>query len=147
MKWVTREKAKVDRIACPWLIKKFVDKNPTFLYVDGNSDWDKLQKELGDAGFVYDVPNCILGHHGNECSFDAIIKHFKINDPALDLMAKMVRSADTSDKSHAVEGFGLEAIADGFRRISKDDFHNQKMQFPVYDAIYAYCVSKTTLND
>lgn len=142
MKWVTREKAKVDRIACPWLVKRFVDKDAVFEYLPPNTNWSALQSELGSNGFVYDVPNCLLGHHGDECSFDAIIKHFKINDPALNLMANIVRSADTDNKSHAKEGFGLEAIADGFRRISKDDFENQRLQFPMYDALYEYCRAK-----
>lgn len=142
MKWATREKAKVDRIACPWLIRRFVDKEATFEYLPSTTNWQELQKKLGDSGYVYDVPNCLLGHHGDECSFDAIIKHFTLNDPALLELAKIVRSADTSNKTHASEGFGLEAIADGFRRISKDDFDNQRLQFPVYDALYAYCQTK-----
>lgn len=144
MKWITREKAKVDRIACPWLIRKFVDKDAVFEYLPGQTDWTKLQAQLGSSGFVYDVPNCLLGHHGEECSFDAIIQHFKLKDPALPLMAKIVRSADTSNKDHAPEGYGLEAIADGFRRISKDDFENQRLQFPLYDALYAYCQAKVS---
>lgn len=142
MKWITREKAKVDRIACPWLVQRFVDKNAVFEYLPANTDWTAMQSKLGSEGFVYDVPNCLLGHHGEECSFDAIIKHFKLSDPALVFMAKIVRSADTSNKAHASEGFGLEAIADGFRRISKDDFENQRLQFPMYDALYEYCKNK-----
>ncbi|MEK6705438.1 MAG: chromate resistance protein ChrB domain-containing protein [Bdellovibrionota bacterium] len=142
MKWITREKAKVDRIACPWLIRRFVDKEAVFEYLPSQTNWNELQQKLGSSGYVYDVPDCLLGHHGEECSFDAIIRHFKLTDPALLLMAKIVRSADTSNKSHAQEGFGLEAIADGFRRISKDDFENQRLQFPVYEALYAYCQAK-----
>lgn len=142
MKWITREKAKVDRIACPWLISRFVDKNAVFEYLPAQTNWSELQRTLGESGFVYDVPNCLLGHHGEECSFDAILKHFKLTDPALIELAKIVRSADTSNKDHAHEGYGLEAVADGFRRISKDDFDNQRLQFPVYDALYAYCKAK-----
>ncbi|MCK6597025.1 MAG: chromate resistance protein [Bdellovibrionaceae bacterium] len=145
MKWITREKAKVDRIACPWLIQHFVDKEAVFEYLPGTTNWKELQESMGSSGYVYDVPNCLLGHHGPECSFDAIIKHFKLTDPALFELAKIVRSADTSDKTHANEGFGLDAIADGFRRISKDDFDNQRLQFPVYDALYAYCQEKVNV--
>lgn len=142
MRWITREKAKVDRIACPWLVQRFVDKNAVFEYLPASTDWSALQNQLGTDGFVYDVPSCLLGHHGDECSFDAIIKHFKLTDPALQIMANIVRAADTSNKNHAQEGFGLEAIADGFRRISKDDFENQRLQFPMYDALYEHCKSK-----
>ena len=142
MKWVTREKAKVDRIASPWLIRRFVDKDAVFEYLPSSTAWKETQRKLGDSGFVYDVPECLLGHHGEECSFDAIIRNFKLTDPALIELAKIVRSADTSNKGHAQEGFGLEAIADGFRRISRDDFDNQRLQFPVYDALYSYCKAK-----
>jgi len=145
MRWITREKAKVDRIACPWLIKKFVDHTAQFEYVSAQTDWAALTRQLGDTGFVYDVPNCLLGHHGDECSFDAIIKHFSLTDSALQLMAKIVRSADTNDKSWAAEGVGLEALADGFRRISRDDFHNQELQFPLYDALYAHCQARVAV--
>jgi hypothetical protein len=142
MKWATRENAKVDRIACPWLISRFIDKEAVFEYLPGTTNWQDYQAKLGNSGFVYDVPNCLLGHHGDECSFDAMLKHFKVADSALQHMAMIVRSADTSNKTFANEGFGLEAIADGFRRISKNDFENQQLQFPVYDALYAHCQAK-----
>ncbi len=139
MKWITRENAKVDRIACPWLIKKFIDDKAVFEYWPADTDWSALTLALGKNGYVYDVPKCVMGHHGDECSFDALIKNFKLTDPALAHLAKIVRSADTGNKDWAAEGYGLEAIADGFRRISTDDFHNQAIQFPVYDALYAHC--------
>ena len=139
MKWITRAKAKVDRIACPWLIKRFVDEQAEFEYWPPNTDWAALTKALGENGHVYDVPGCQLGHHGDECSFDAIVKHFKLTDPALLRLALIVRAADTGRKDWAPEGLGLEAVADGFRRITRDDFHNHELQFPVYDALYAHC--------
>jgi len=139
MRWATREKAKVDRIACPWLIKRFVDQDAEFLYLPRDTDWKQLQDAI-----PYDVPGAELGHHGPECSFDAILKKYKLTDPALLLLAKIVRAADTEDKSLVLEGFGLEAVADGFRRITKDDFDNQRLQFPVYDALYAYCQATVT---
>ncbi len=137
MRWATREKAKVDRIACPWLIKRFVDKDAEFLYLPRDTDWMQSKDAI-----PYDVPGVELGHHGSECSFDAFIKKYKLTDPALALLAKIVRAADTADKSLTPEGNGLEAIADGFRHIAKDDFDNQRLQFPVYDALYAYCKVK-----
>lgn len=134
MRWITREFAKVDRIACPWLIRNFVDAAAEFVFLPPDTDW----KAITD-GIVYDVRECELGHHGAECSFDAIVKKYRITDPALLELAKIVRSADTADKSWAPEGPGLEAIADGFRRISANDHDNMAKQFAVYDALYAHC--------
>ena len=134
MRWITRQFAKVDRIACPWLIKGFIDSEAEFVFLPADTDW----KAISD-GIVFDVPGCELGHHGAECSFDAIIKKYQLTDPALLELAKIVRAADTPDKSWAPEGVGLEAIADGFRRIARDDHDNMAKQFPVYDALYAHC--------
>jgi len=139
MRWATREKAKVDRIACPWLIQKFVDPEAEFLYLPADTKWDEVKDAI-----PYDAPGVELGHHGPECSFDAIIKKYKLTDTALALLAKIVRAADTDDRSLAPEGFGLEAIADGFRRIARDDLDNQRLQFPVYDALYAFCQAKVS---
>ena len=140
MKWVTREKAKVDRIACPWLIAKFVDSDPEFVFLPHDTNWSAI-----NDGTVFDVPNAALGHHGDYCSFDAIIKRYGLEkDAALVELAKIVRAADTLRKDWAAEGIGLEAIADGFRRISTDDFDNMQRQFAVYDALYAHCQAKLT---
>ena len=138
-KWVTREKAKVDRIACPWLIKNFVDSEPEFLFVPADKVLD-VAKE--NNAIPFDVPNVELGHHDNKCSFDAIIEKYNIKDPALQELAKIVRGADTDDPDPSPESTGLEAIAEGFRQIVKDDFDNISKQFYVYDALYAYCNSK-----
>ena len=137
MRWVTRQFAKVDRIACPWLIKKFVDRSAEFTFLPADTDWQAITD-----GVVFDVPACELGHHGAECSFDAIIKKYRLTDPALLELAKIVRAADTPDKSWAPEGSGLEAIADGFRRIARDDHENMAKQLVVYDALYAYCQAR-----
>ncbi len=138
MKWITRERAKVDRIACPWLIKRFVDPNPEFAFLRHDTDWAAITD-----GTVFDVPNAELGHHGERCSFDAIISRYGLEkDPALVELAKIVRAADTPRKDWAPEGIGLEAIADGFRRISADDFENMQRQFAVYDALYAHCQAR-----
>lgn len=138
MRWVTREKAKVDRIACPWLIKRFVDAQAEFVFLPHDTDWSSAT-----GAIVFDVPNAELGHHGEFCSFDAIMARYDLGkDPALVELAKIVRAADTPNKDWAPEGAGLEAIADGFRRISADDFDNMRRQFAVYDALYAYCQAR-----
>ena len=138
MRWVTREKAKVDRIACPWLIKKFVDPAAEFIFLPADTTWSAITDAI-----VFDVPNAELGHHGEYCSFDAIVARYGLDkDPALVDLAKIVRSADTPKRDWAAEGIGLEAIADGFRRISSDDLDNMRRQFAVYDALYAHCQAK-----
>ena len=136
MKWVTREKAKVDRIACPWLIKKFVDPEAEFLFVPADQ---VLQVAKERDAIPFDVPNVELGHQGEKCSFDAIVEKYKLNDKALLELAKIVRGADTPNRSLTAESAGLVAIAEGFRAISKDDFDNMEKQFYVYDALYEFC--------
>ncbi len=143
MKWVTREKAKVDRIACPWLIKKFVDKNAEFLFVPS----DKIPQVAKEQGAIpYDCANVELTHYkedGKEyVSFDAIIKKYKLKDPALLELAKIVRGADAKIPNPPPESAGLEAVAHGFRNLAKDDFDNMKLQFPTYDALYKFCQLK-----
>ena len=138
MRWVTREKAKVDRIACPWLIRKFIDSDAEFVFLSDDTDWSAITD-----GVLFDVPGAELGHHGEHCSFDAIIARYGLHhDAALIELARIVRAADTPRKDWSPEGIGLEAIADGFRRISSDDFENMRRQFAVYDALYAYCEAK-----
>jgi len=137
VRWITRQFAKVDRIACPWLIKAFVDPGAEFVFLHADTDWQAITD-----GIVFDVPGCELGHHGDECSFDAIMRKYQLDDPALVELAKIVRAADTADKSWAAEGAGLEAIADGFRRIARDDHDNMAKQFAVYDALYAHCQAR-----
>lgn len=139
MKWVTREKAKVDRIACPWLIKKFVDPEAEFLFVPA----DKVMQVAKEKDAIpFDVPNVELGHHGDKCSFDAIIEKYDLQDKALLELAKMVRGADTANRTLTPESIGLAAVAEGFRAITKDDFDNMSKQFYVYDALYEFCKLK-----
>ena len=139
MKWITRENVKVDRVACPWLIRKFVDKEAEFLFVPA----DKVLSEAARTGATpYDVPNVELGHHGKECSFDAIVKKYGLfKDPALVLLARIVNGADTDNSLHGQpEGPGLNAIAEGFRHLGlKDDHAVNAAEWIVYDALYAYC--------
>jgi hypothetical protein len=136
MKWITREKARVDRIACPWLISRFVDKAPTFLFVPTGEVMAVAKRE--DA-IPYDVPGVELGHHGKRCSFDAFLEKYLLDDPALRDLALIVRGADTDDRGLTPESAGLYAAASGFRAMSADDFANMAQQFPLYDALYAYC--------
>jgi hypothetical protein len=140
MKWVTGEHAKVDRIACPWLIKNFVDKDAEVLFVLPH---DVIEVAREQNAIPFDVPNAELGHHGEECSFDAIVKKYDLGkkEPALLELAKIVRGADTPDRSLTPQSEGLVAIATGFSLISKDDHDNIEKQFHVYDALFAYCKS------
>jgi hypothetical protein len=139
MKWITREKAHVDRIACPWLIKHFVDPDAEFLFLSADRVLDVADQQ---GAIPFDVKGVELGHHGDRCSFDAIIDKYKLHDPALLEMARIVRGADTGKPGLAPESAGLDSIATGFRMISKDDFDNIAKQWPMYDALYAFCKSK-----
>jgi hypothetical protein len=136
MKWVTRARPKVDRVACPWLIKRFVDPQGEFLYVPADQVIDSAKQE---GAIPFDVPNVELGHHGPECSFDAIIKKYKLKDRALERLALIVRGADTEAKDLTPESRGLDAIAEGFRLAYQDDHELLQREMPVYDALYAYC--------
>jgi len=139
MKWITREHAMVDRIACPWLIKKFVDKEAEFLFVPPEKVLEVAKRE--DA-IPFDTQGVELGHHGEEVSFDAIVKKYNLKDPALLELAKIVRGADSANRTLTPESSGLYAVALGFRQISKNDYDNMKQQFPTYDALYAFCKLK-----
>jgi hypothetical protein len=136
MKWVTRARPKVDRVACPWLIKRFVDPQPEFLYVPSEQVMEIAKRE---AAIPFDVSNVELGHDGPECTFDAIIKKYKLTDPALRRLAVIVRGADTEAKNLTPESPGLEAIAEGFRLVYHDDHELLERELSVYDALYAYC--------
>src|SRR5437762_13664843 len=138
MKWITREKVKVDRVACPWLIKKFVDKNPEFVFVPG----EKVMEEAKRLDAIpYDVKDVELGHHGKECSFEAIVKKYKLDgDPALVLLGKIVNGADADNTLwNRPEAAGLKAIAFGFASLGfKDDHELNAAEWIVYDALLSY---------
>ena len=139
MKWVTREKVKVDRVACPWLIRKFVDPQAEFLFVPAEQVMEVAERE---KAIPYDVKGVEYGHHGKECSFDAIMKkHGLTGDPALVLLGKIVNGADTDNTLwNQSESAGLEAVAEGFRHLGfKDDMEQNRAEWIVYDALYAYC--------
>ena len=136
MKWVTRERPMVDRIACPWLIQRFVDPEAEFLYVPADQVMAVADRE---HAIPYDVPGAELGHHGVECSFDAIITKYNLTDPALRELALIVRGADTDARDLAPESRELYAVAAGFRMVYQDDQEQLARELPVYDALYAYC--------
>jgi protein-tyrosine-phosphatase len=135
MKWITRERARVDRIACPWLITRFIDPKPEFLFVPAR---EVLEASRREQATPYDIPDVELGHHGPQCSFDAFIDRYELADPALVALATIVRGADTDDRALTPESAGLYAAATGFQAISRDDFDNMARQFPMYDALYEF---------
>ena len=139
MKWITRERVKVDRVACPWLIRKFVDPQAEFLFVPADQ---VMAVAARDGAIPYDVKDVELGHHGKQCSFDAIVTKYRLDgDPAMTLLAKIVNGADTDNSLwRQPEAAGLNAIAEGFRHLGfKDDHEINAAEWVVYDALYAYC--------
>jgi hypothetical protein len=139
MKWITREHVKVDRVACPWLIKKFVDGEAEFLFVPADQVMVIAARE---GATPYDMKDVELGHHSKECSFEAILKKYQLTqDPALVLLGKIVNGADTDNTFwNQPESPGLNAIAEGFRRLGYQNDHEQNAaEWIVYDALYAYC--------
>jgi hypothetical protein len=139
MKWVTRERPKIDRIACPWLIARFIDASPEFLYVPA----DKVLRVAAETGATpYDVPGVEMGHVGELCSFDAFIKKHALADPALQRLAAIVRGADTSRLELTPQSAGLHAISLGLSRVFADDHEMLRHGMVMYDALYAWCQSQ-----
>ncbi len=138
MKWVTRKNAAVDRIACPWLIARFIDPEAEFLYVDSN-DVDSVARKEGAHPF--DVEGAKLGHVAGRCSFESILVEYGLDDPALSRLGDIVHGADIeSDLDRVPESAGLKAIALGFRKLYGERDHVKlKVQVPVYDALYTWC--------
>jgi hypothetical protein len=136
MKWITRERPKIDRIACPWLIARFVDKNPEFLFVP-TSDVARLAEQTGAIPF--DVPGVELTHDGPLCSFDAILKKYNLTDAALAEIAIIVRGADTDRLDLAPQCSGLLAISLGLSQVFSDDYEQLRHGMVLYDALYAWC--------
>lgn len=138
MKWVTRKNAAVDRIACPWLIRRFIDGEAEFLYVDA-SDVERVAREQGAEPF--DVQGARLGHVDGRCSFESILLEYRLDDPALARMAAIVHGADVeADLVKTREAAGLKAIAMGFRRLyGERDLEKLDAQMAMYDALYAWC--------
>lgn len=140
-RWITREHPRVDRVACPWLIERFVDKDAEFLYVAS----DAVAAEAKRVGATpYDIKDAELGHHGAECSFDAFVRRYALDkDPAIAYMAKVIRGADTDDKDLTPESRGVEALLDGVRAMHyPSDQEQRRASRPILDALYAYCQTK-----
>ena len=137
MKWVTRERPKIDRIACPWLIARFIDREPEFLYVPRGRD--RVATEAG--AIPYDVPDAELTHEGERCSFDTFLKKYELNDPALQQLAVIVRAADTDRFDLAPQAAGLFAISLGLSANISDDHEMLKVGMVMYDALYSWCKS------
>lgn len=137
MKWITRSHVHVDRVACPWLITRFIDSQAEFLFVP-KSQVGQVAAESGAIPF--DAPGVELGHHEGRCSFESILLKYGLEDPALQRLARIVHAADVSaDIDSDPIGRGLEAIATGFSLRYPDDTENLAIQFEVYDALYAWC--------
>ncbi|MHB8533943.1 MAG: chromate resistance protein ChrB domain-containing protein [Sulfuricaulis sp.] len=135
MKWVTRERPQIDRIACPWLIARFIDKEPEFLYVPA----DQVAKVAEEAGAIpYDIPGVEMGHVGELCSFDAFIKKYHLTDPVLQKLAVLVRAADTGRPDLVEEAAGLLAISKGLSLNFKDDHEMLMHGMVMYDALYEW---------
>jgi len=136
MKWITREKVKVDRVACPWLIKKFVDQDAEFLFVPA----DQVASRAAELGATpFDVEGCELGHQGGDVAFNSILKKYKLTDPALALLGEIVRAADSHPSSPHPAGEGLRWVAFGFSALGLTDHEILEREFIVYDALYAEC--------
>ncbi len=136
MKWVTRSHVHVDRVACPWLILRFVDSEAEFIFVPRSMVNEVAEKE---GAIPFDAPGVELGHHDGKCSFEAIIEKYGLSDPALLRVAKIVHAADTNEMGSEPLARGFEAIAVGYSLRFPDDKENLANQFEMYDALYAWC--------
>ena len=140
MKWITREKVKVDRVACPWLIKSFIDPEAEFLFAPA----EQVEAKARDLGATpYDIDGCELGHHGEDVSFDSFLKKYELTEPALTLLGEIVRAADSHPSSPHPAGEGLRWIAFGFSALGLADREILDREFIVYDALYAECKRRT----
>jgi len=143
MKWITRKDIKVDRVACPWLIKRFIDPEAEFLFVE---EKDLIEQARLQDAVPFDAPKIAAikpNHRGPRCTFEAIVEDYLISDPVTQQLALIVRAADVKgQESAAAEGVGLRSIAQGFAAMGLSDEDRLVRQFPVYDALYAYVKSK-----
>jgi hypothetical protein len=139
MKWITRSNVKVDRVACPWLIQRFVDPAAEFLFVPEGELLERAKREGAIPFDAARLPEVKLNHRGERCSFEAILEDYKLANPALARLALIVRAADVKGQEHvAAEGLGLRALAEGFASLGISDQERLARQFPVYDALYEY---------
>jgi hypothetical protein len=143
MKWVTREHPKTDRIACPWLIRKFIDPDAEFVYVPADQVLEVAERE---GAHSYDTPGARYTHRDGLCSFEVLVDEYEVDDPAVHLLARIVHGADVADDRDATpQSRGLLAVAEGFHLLIPDDDHRQlEAELPVYDALYAWCQNQVT---
>jgi len=135
MKWITRERPKIDRIACPWLIKRFVDPEAVFLYVPKDQVFERAQEQ---GAIPYDIPGAEYSHYGDQCTFDYVIRKHALTDPALQLIAVIVRGADTDRFDLAPQAAGLWAISAGLSQNYTDDLEQLETGMKIYDALYSW---------
>ena len=136
MKWVTREHPKTDRIACPWLIRTFIDPEAEIVYVPRDEVLAYAEREGATS---FDAPGATYTHLNGNCSFETLVDAYRIDDPAVQLMARVIHGADVSEDVGATpESAGLLAIADGFALLDVDDQRQLELELPVYDALYAW---------
>ncbi len=138
MKWITRERPKIDRIACPWLVLRFIDPQPEFLYVPASEVFETARRT---GAVPYDIPGAELSHVGELCSFDAFLQKYRLQEPALAMLAAIVRGADTSRLDLAPQSAGLYAISLGLSHNFADDHEMLRHGLVIYDALYAWCRS------
>jgi hypothetical protein len=139
MKWITRSNVKVDRVACPWLIRRFVDPQAEFLFVSEDQLLDATRKEEAIPFDANRFPEVKLNHRGERCTFEALVEDYRLTDPALHRLALIVRGADVIGREHiSSESLGLRAIAHGFALMGISDEERLAREFPVYDALYEY---------
>jgi hypothetical protein len=137
VKWVTRERPKTDRIACPWLIRAFIDPDAEFLYVPASEVLEVAERE---GALSYDAPDARYTHRDGLCTFEVLVDEYGIDDPAVKLLARIVHGADiASDRRATPESLGLLAVAEGFHLLGLDDHRQLELSLPVYDALYAWC--------
>ena len=145
MNWITRSNVKVDRVACPWLIKRFVDREAEFLFVPEDELLETARRENATPFDASRLPEVKLNHRGNRCTFEAILEDYNLTDRALQRLGLIVRTADVKGQEHvAPEGLGLRALAEGFAQMGISDQERLARQFPVYDALYEYARRQTS---
>ena len=143
MKWVTREHPRTDRIACPWLIRKFIDPDAEIVYVPRDQVLEYAEREGATS---FDAPGAMYTHRDGKCSFETLVEEFRIDDPAIAILARVVHGADVADDRDATpQSRGLEAIAKGFALLDVDDQRQLELELPVYDALYAWAKEQVTV--
>ena len=146
MRWITRTDVKVDRVACPWLIRRFIDHEAEFLFVPEADLLTVASREQATPFDATRLPEVTLNHRGDRCTFEAILEDFNLTDPALQRLGHIVRAADVKGQEHvAPEGLGLRAIAEGLSRLGLSDAERLRLGFPLYDALYAYTQQQRSL--